>query len=227
MAIRGLEPQKQLWNPPHFDLEHVIRPNILSLQPYRCARDDYDSGILLDANENSHGHSISPSVLSEQHFGVPDTNLHRYPSPSHVDVKVALAKLRGFGEDSFDHVFLGVGSDEIIDLLMRVCVKPGGGEHILITPPTYGMYAVTAHVNDVGILRCNLELEGRDGVGRFDLRVDEVHLSSLARCVRLMTHGWHSQMKKIIDANPTIKLIFLCSPGNPTGTLISLSFIRA
>jgi histidinol-phosphate aminotransferase len=180
MAVQGLESKRKPRNPPHFDFERVIRPNILALQPYRCARDDYDSGILLDANENSHGHSIGSSVLSEELFSVSDANLHRYPCPSHVNVKAALAELRGLGKEHIDRVFLGVGSDEIIDLLMRVCVKHGGDEHILITPPTYGMYAVTAHVNDVGILKCNLELEGKEGVGRFDLRVDEVRLCSLA-----------------------------------------------
>jgi histidinol-phosphate aminotransferase len=58
--------------------------------------------------------------------------------------------------------------------LMRVCVKPGGEEQILITPPTYGMYPVAAQVNDVGVLKCDLETEGKDGVGRFELRVEEV-----------------------------------------------------
>jgi histidinol-phosphate aminotransferase len=75
------------------------------------------------------------------------------------------------------HVFLGVGSDEIIDLLMRVCVVPGK-EKILITPPTYGMYAVTAQVNDIGLVKCDLELTGGQGEGgekgRFSVKVDDV-----------------------------------------------------
>src|ERR1700722_6134174 len=145
MAIHGLKPSSKPVNPPHFNIERVIRPNILSLKPYRCARDDYSSGILLDANENSLGDSL------DQKFHLKD--LHRYPSPSHDEVKAAVADLRGLGKEKIDHVFLGVGSDKIIDLLMRVCVKPGGEEQILITPPTYGMYPVAAQVNDVGVLK--------------------------------------------------------------------------
>jgi len=195
--------------PAHFDIERVIRPNILALHPYRCARDDYSSGILLDANENALGHSISPSdrnslavttaataiapQLNENSSPVDaefDTilglDLHRYPDPSHPNIKSRIAELRGL--PSPDHVFLGVGSDEVIDLLMRVCVAPGGHEKILVTPPTYGMYGVCAQVNDVGVVKVNLELtaEGGEGGerGRFSLRVDEVcrisfHCSSL------------------------------------------------
>jgi histidinol-phosphate aminotransferase len=171
MVIHGLAPSKKPVNPPHFDIEKVIRPNILSLQPYRCARDDYDDGILLDANENSHGHSLSSDSTNVYDQNLLDVDLHRYPSPSHDDIKASVAVLRGLGKDKIDHVFLGVGSDEIIDMIMRVCVRPGGEEKILLTPPSYGMYTVTAHVNDVGILKCDLET---GSVGRFELRVDEV-----------------------------------------------------
>ncbi|KAF8198639.1 pyridoxal phosphate-dependent transferase [Pholiota molesta] len=209
--------------PTHFDLSAVIRPNILALQPYRCARDDYSEGILLDANENAFGSSIAAAAAAET---LPDElkataslDLHRYPDPSHPAIKARLASLRGLASPSgttadpsgADHVFLGVGSDEIIDLLMRVCVKPGGEEKIVTTPPTYGMYAVCAQVNDVGVVKVPLELTGTHGEGgergRFSIKVDEI--------------------KKAIAADPSIKLIFLCSPGNPTGTLIPLSCIRA
>ncbi|KAF8500356.1 pyridoxal phosphate-dependent transferase [Russula emetica] len=222
MAILGLAPSSTPTRPAHFDIERVIRPNILALRPYRCARDDYSSGILLDANENAHGHSIPASEDSIVTTTTVQLNgnssveidpilcldLHRYPDPSHPKIKDRIAELRNL--PGTDHVFLGVGSDEVIDLLMRVCVAPGR-EKILITPPTYGMYSVCAQVNDVGIVKVNLELtaEGGEGgeKGRFSLRVDEV--------------------KKTIDADPSIKLVFLCSPGNPTGTLISLASIRA
>lgn len=187
--------------PGHFDIERVIRPNILALHPYQCARDDYSSGILLDANENALGHSISPSddtSLATTTATAPQLNgdsatvdaeldhilgidLHRYPDPSHPNIKSRIAELRGL--PSTDHVFLGVGSDEVIDLLMRVCVAPGGHEKILVTPPTYGMYGVCAQVNDVGVVKVNLELtaEGGEGGerGRFSLRVDEVCRISL------------------------------------------------
>lgn len=175
MGILGLafssEPQK----PAHFDIERVIRPNILSLHPYRCARDDYQEGILLDANENALGHSISLQGKSEELLLPLNADLHRYPDPSHDHIKSRIAELCSLPDAK--HVFLGVGSDEVIDLLMRVCVAPGR-EKILITPPTYGMYAVCAQVNDIGIVRCNLNLSGDHGEGgedgRFSLLVDNV-----------------------------------------------------
>lgn len=172
MGILGLAPSSEPQKPAHFDIEKVIRPNILSLHPYRCARDDYQEGILLDANENALGHSI---LKSEEHLPALDADLHRYPDPSHDRIKSRIAELRSLPDTK--HVFLGVGSDEVIDLIMRVCVAPGR-EKILITPPTYGMYAVCAQVNDIGIVRCNLNLSGERGEGgkdgRFSLLVEDV-----------------------------------------------------
>ncbi|KAH0581733.1 Histidinol-phosphate aminotransferase [Termitomyces sp. J132] len=208
MPIHGLPASSASLTPAHFDIERAIRPNILALQPYRCARDDYHDGILLDANENSLGHSIVSESQSKDGHDSLSLPLHRYPDPSHPDIKARIASLRGLPGPQ--NVFLGVGSDEVIDLLQRVCVAPGK-EKILITPPTYGMYAVSAQVNDIGVVKVPLELgadhgEGGDK-GRFSLRVDEI--------------------KKAVDADPSIRLIHLCSPGNPTGTLISLSAIRS
>ena len=153
--------------PKHFDIEAVIRPNILSLQPYRCARDDYQSGVLLDANENALGHSLPPSSTDDDLLTMGE--LHRYPDPSHDEVKSRIAKLRGVPGP--EYVFLGVGSDEVIDMLMRVCCAPTK-EKILITPPTYGMYSVCAHVNDVPIVKIPLDVRG----GAFQPQVDEVSL---------------------------------------------------
>ncbi|CAL1708908.1 unnamed protein product [Somion occarium] len=214
MPILGLPPSLYPTKPAHFDIEKVIRPNILSLHPYRCARDDYSEGILLDANENALGHSIpSPSkqdtgsTLEPELEHTLDLDLHRYPSPTHDPIKSRIAELRNLPGP--EYAFLGVGSDEVIDLLMRICVAPGK-EKILTTPPTYGMYAVCAQVNDVGVVKCPLELTGAFGEGgekgRFSVRLEE--------------------MKKAIGADPSIKLIFLCSPGNPTGTLIPLRTVR-
>jgi len=216
MTILGLAPSLYPKAPAHFDIEQVIRPNILSLQPYRCARDDYSEGILLDANENALGHSI-PQANGDAHPDVPNLelelqptlslDLHRYPSPRNDPIRERLASMRGLPGP--EYVFLGVGSDEVIDLLMRVCVAPGR-EKILTTPPTYGMYAVCAQVNDVGVVKVPLELSSEFGEGaergRFSLKVHEI--------------------KKAVDADPSIKLIMLCSPGNPTGTLISLMALR-
>ncbi|EKM57051.1 uncharacterized protein PHACADRAFT_254578 [Phanerochaete carnosa HHB-10118-sp] len=216
MHVLGLDPSLYPAKPAHFDLEQVIRPNILALHPYRCARDDYSQGILLDANENALGHSIpchsqtqdASAALGKELEPTLKLDLHRYPSPTHDPIKSRIADLRKL--PGIEYVFLGVGSDEVIDLLMRVCVAPGR-EKVMTTPPTYGMYSVCAHVNDVGIVQVPLELSGINGeggeTGRFSLKIPEI--------------------KKKIDADPSIKLIFLCSPGNPSGTLISLSAIRS
>ncbi|KAF8503930.1 pyridoxal phosphate-dependent transferase [Gautieria morchelliformis] len=196
MPIHGLENYARQTNPKHFDIEAVIRPNILTLHPYRCARDDYQSGILLDANENALGHSIDFSNDSSIIDSYADTDLHRYPDPAQTEIKTRIADLRQM--PGTDHVFLGVGSDEVIDLLIRVCCTPGV-DKILTTPPTYGMYAVCAQVNDVPIVKVPLS-------GTFQLSIDEI--------------------KRSVASDPSIKLIFLCSPGNPTGTVLPLSDIR-
>ncbi|KAF8621821.1 hypothetical protein AX15_007490 [Amanita polypyramis BW_CC] len=185
-----------------FELSRVVRPNILALVPYHCARDDYQSGILLDANENSLGPSIADHYPSAAGF-------HRYPDPAQSSIKSHIATFRHL--PSPDYVFLGVGSDEVIDLLIRIAVIPAR-EKILITPPTYGMYAVCAQINDVGLVKVPLQLSPEHGEGgengRFSVQVDKI--------------------KQAVAADPAaIKLIFLCSPGNPSGTLISLNSIKA
>lgn len=145
--------------PPHFVLQSLIRKNIWELHPYRCARDDYQSGILLDANENALGPSLPSADLA--------LNLHRYPDPSHVQLKALVAQFRNL--PSPDYVFLGVGSDEIIDLLMRISCTPSK-DKILVTPPTYGMYSVSAQVNDLNAVKIPLNTEA----GAFQVRVEEV-----------------------------------------------------
>lgn len=169
----------------------LARPNILALQPYRCARDDYSNGILLDANENAIGPTALPTKSSDHNHLV----LERYPCPYQLELKGAYAKYRGHGIKA-DNIFVGVGSDEAIDLLMRIFCKPGE-DCILTTPPTYGMYKVSANVNDVEIVEVPL-------TKAFDLRIPE--------------------MLKAVTANT--KLMFICSPGNPTSKAIPLSDIR-
>ncbi|TNY19427.1 pyridoxal phosphate-dependent transferase [Rhodotorula diobovata] len=192
--------------PQHWDIQRAVRKNILALAPYRCARDDYDQGILLDANENALGHALpaanGDSSVTDTSFD--DLDLHRYPSPTHYDVKQRLCELRGV--PSPHNFFLGVGSDEVIDLLFRIACVPGR-DRALVCPPTYGMYSVCAQVNDVEIVKVDLDVEG----GKFRPKVDEINrtLSAAAK-----------------SDNP-IKLIYLCSPGNPTGTLIPLDDVRA
>lgn len=232
MPIHGLPDSLGATKPAHFHIEQAIRPNILALHPYRCARDDYQEGILLDANENALGHSIPRSLVdadsSPDLRSTLDLDLHRYPDPSHNAIKERIAALRSV--PGANHIFLGVGSDEVIDLLMRVCVTPSK-EKVLITPPTYGMYGVCAQVNDAGVVKCPLELgvNGREGGegGRFSMRIEEVRVNILNVPICLLSSDILLQMKKAIDIDPSIKLIFVCSPGNPTGTLLSLSSIRA
>jgi len=143
----------------------LARPNILELQPYRCARDDYSVGVLLDANENSFGPTSVPTNSLdpyENHLA-----LERYPDPYQIALKEKYAAFRGHGLTP-SNIFCGVGSDEAIDLLMRIFCKPGV-DNILMTPPSYGMYKVCAKVNDVEVLAAPLSKD-------FDLRVREVRL---------------------------------------------------
>lgn len=169
----------------------------------------------MDANENSYGHSIAPTKArdnsnytngtgngNDQDAALTDhlaAALHRYPDPSHPQIKEAYAKLRGVA--GIENVFLGVGSDEVIDLLFRVSCVPGK-DKALICPPTYGMYSVCAQINDIGMVKVPQDTTG----GRFTVQVDKV-LEETAK-------------------DPSIKLVFLCSPGNPTGTAVSLDIIE-
>lgn len=163
------------------NVEAIVRENIKNLKPYRSARDDFDSGILLDANENS--------------FGAPyadDLELNRYPLPYQNDLRERIAAFRGLDTEN---VFVGVGSDEAIDLLFRIFCTPGK-DRVIINPPTYGMYKVSAAINDVA--------------------VDEV----------LLTKNFQLQPDKILEAvRPETKMIFICSPNNPTANSLDIDDI--
>lgn len=157
---------------PITDIQSLVRDNIRNLTPYRSARDDFDKGILLDANENSFGSSVRNPL-----------DLHRYPDPTQDRLREVIAEYRGV---EIENLFLGVGSDEPIDLLMRIFCEPGK-DSIITTPPTYGMYKVSANINNVDI--------------------KEVRL----------TEQFQLQPEKIREAvDDTTKLLFLCSPNNPT-----------
>jgi len=158
-----------------FELRDLIRPNIRSLKPYRSARDSYEEGVLLDANENSYGSPYAEAA---------ELNLHRYPSPAQKELRNRIADFRGV---EVNNVFTGVGSDEAIDLLMRIFCEPGT-DRIIITPPTYGMYEVAANTNNVDVQKIELTSD-------FHLRPEAI--------------------LKVADFNS--KLLFLCSPNNPTG----------
>ena len=112
------------------NLQQVVRPNILAMAPYSCARDEFKgvASINVDANENPY-----------------NNGLNRYPDPRQLKVKELLAPLKGV---SVEQIFLGNGSDEAIDLVYRVFCRPGI-DNVVAPAPTYGMYQVCAEVNDV------------------------------------------------------------------------------
>jgi hypothetical protein len=142
----------------------LARRNILELQPYRCARDDYSDGVLLDANENAFG----PTSLPTKNLDPFDNSnsLERYPDPYQAPLKELVATYRGHNLTPAN-IFVGVGSDEAIDLLIRIFCQPGQTDNICITPPTYGMYKVCAKVNDVKILSAPL-------TPNFDVDIEKV-----------------------------------------------------
>lgn len=187
-----------------FDLQLLVRENIRTLEPYRCARDDFKEGILLDANENTHGPALSS--ISAWEDGL---ELNRYPDPHQIELKQQLidfrsAKPNAYFEDSEknrlipENLCLGVGSDESIDLLIR-CVCNPSKDKLLICPPTYGMYNICATVNDVEIVKVPLTIP--------DFQVDqEAVLDTVTR-------------------DPSIKLIYLTSPGNPTAKMMNVEKI--
>ena len=157
-----------------FNLDELVRPNIRALKPYHSARADFSDGLLLDANENSLG---SPFTHDEE--------LHRYPDPSQNKLRDAIAQWRGLRQEN---IFVGVGSDEGIDLLYRIFCEPGR-DRILTTPPTYGMYHVSADIHG--------------------LAVDEVLLEE---------ERFQPNVEATLDAvKPNTKILLLCSPNNPTG----------
>lgn len=159
-------------------LETLVRKDIRELKPYRSARHDFESGILLDANENSLG-SVVPFD------GAP---LNRYPDPFQKTLRSRLAELVGVRTDN---VFVGVGSDEVIDLLLRIFCEPGQDSTVIVSP-TYGMYRVAANILGIEVRTCLLTED-------FQLNRDA--------------------LRATIDART--KLIFLCSPNNPTGNLLN------
>lgn len=154
------------------DINSLVRRNVLNMKPYSSARDEFkgEADIFLDANENPY-----PSPYN------------RYPDPLQWRVKEKLAAIKGV---SPEQIFLGNGSDEAIDLLIRAFCEPNQ-DSILITEPTYGMYSVCAEVNAVNVQQVLLTPD-------FDLDLDA--------------------LPKTFDA--TTKVIFLCSPNNPTGNLL-------
>ena len=127
-----------------FSLTDWVRPNIQELTSYTSARDQYgqNEGILLDANELGLG-----AALPKSSYADPSDSLHRYPDPYQCKLRAAVGKLRGL---EANQVFTGNGSDEAIDLIIRLFCE-AGKHRILCTPPTYGMYKVSARIHDIEV----------------------------------------------------------------------------
>ncbi len=155
-------------------MENLIRNNINNLLAYSSARDEYSgsSGVFLDANENPF-----------------ENGINRYPDPFQWKLKAKISALKNISKEK---VLLGNGSDEILDLSLRIFCEPGV-DNVIICPPTYGMYKVLAETNNVKIKKVEL---------KNDFSPDIIKIANTA------------------DENT--KLLILCSPNNPTGNSIGL-----
>src|SRR5678816_4544269 len=120
----------------NFDLDKLIRENVKKLTPYSSARDEFkgEARVFLDANENSLG-----SPLTKWY--------NRYPDPLQWELKKKISQIKTVPPEN---ILLGNGSDECIDLLIRAFCEPKE-DNIIICPPTYGMYEVCAHINNVEV----------------------------------------------------------------------------
>ncbi|MDO9261018.1 MAG: aminotransferase class I/II-fold pyridoxal phosphate-dependent enzyme, partial [Flavobacteriaceae bacterium] len=161
-----------------FVLENIVRKNILNLKPYSSARDEFsgNDGVFLDANENPFG------------------TLNRYPDPYQKELKNKLSNLKSIASQN---IFIGNGSDEVIDLAFRIFCNPGKDKALTFSP-TYGMYDVSANINEIELIKIPL-----DNSFQIDLNKLEKYLP-----------------------DEKLKLIFICSPNNPTGNkLNNIEFI--
>jgi histidinol-phosphate aminotransferase len=154
------------------NIEKLVRKNILSLKPYSSARDEFkgSEAVFLDANENPFG------------------ELNRYPDPKQLALKAELSKLKNVPTEN---IFLGNGSDEVIDLAFRIFCEPGVDKALCFTP-TYGMYKVSADINNVELIELPL-------LPNFQIDIAAA---------------------KAVLAKEQIKLMFFCSPNNPTANII-------
>ncbi|MBR5532839.1 MAG: histidinol-phosphate transaminase [Bacteroidales bacterium] len=154
------------------DLKEIVRKNIYSLKPYSSARNEFkgEASIFIDANENPY-----------------DTPYNRYPDPLQLQVKEKISALKGV---SVENIFLGVGSDEPIDLLYRIFCEPQK-DNVVALEPTYGMYAVCADINNVEYRKVSLKED-------YQFSADEL----------------------LAATDKNTKIIWLCSPNNPTGNAL-------
>ena len=163
-------------------IDDLIRPSIKALKPYASARDEYKGGkdnlIFLDANENPF-----------------ENGVNRYPDPQQTELKTILSKIKDI---PINQILLGNGSDEVLDLLIRMFCEPNK-DNVIILPPTYGMYEVLANVNAVETIKVNLTSE-----------------------------SFQPQTEAILSvANENSKILFLCSPNNPSGNSLDSDSIQS
>ena len=156
-----------------FDLNALLRENIKKLTPYSSARDEFkgEAQIMIDANENAFGSPLAKSY-------------NRYPDPLQHQVKQKITAIKGVPPQ---YMFLGNGSDEAIDILFRAFCRPGV-DNVILLPPTYGMYEVSANINDVEVRKVLLTPDYQLDIDGIAAAIDE-----------------------------RTKMIFICSPNNPTG----------
>lgn len=160
-----------------FNIDSIVRNNIKNLKAYSSARDEFkgEAKVFLDANENSLG---SPTLKW----------YNRYPDPMQLKLKEKISLVKNV---ALENIFIGNGSDEAIDLLFRCFCEPGI-DNVIIFPPTYGMYEVSANINNVNLKKILLTK---------DFQLD---LPSLEAAIDLYT-----------------KIIWICSPNNPSGNSIN------
>ncbi|WP_185851746.1 histidinol-phosphate transaminase [Blattabacterium cuenoti] len=169
----------------NFDLNSLIRDNILNMDPYLSAREEFQEKdfIFLDANENSFGSPLSFS-----------NSYNRYPDPLQMELKEKISKIKNIPSSK---IFLGNGSNEIIDLIYRIFSRPKI-DHSIIFPPTYGMYEISGKIHEVDVIKIHLTKE-----------------------------KYQLNLKKIENViNQYSKIIFICSPNNPTGNDIKREDIQ-
>ncbi|MBO7202246.1 MAG: histidinol-phosphate transaminase [Paludibacteraceae bacterium] len=154
-------------------IKDLVRQNIYNLKPYSCARDEFkgEASVFLDANENPLNNPYN-----------------RYPDPLQIELKKKIAQIKNVRPSQ---IMLGNGSDEPIDLIVRIFCEPKQ-DNIVAIAPTYGMYEVCANVNDVEYRKVLLNED-------FSLNANLV-LEAIDDCT---------------------KVVFLCSPNNPTGNLLN------
>ncbi len=156
-----------------FNLEKAIRPNILKLKPYSSARDEFSgaASIYLDANENAYGSATK-------------NNHNRYPDPKHSLLRKRISVLKQIDSRS---IFIANGSDEAVDLVIRIFCVPGK-DKILTLHPSYAMYQVSADSHDIAVKTVNLSKDYKIDIDKIIENVDE-----------------------------SVKVVFICNPNNPTG----------